>query len=424
VLYFFLSHTHGAVDDMAKFHADLSDRIRVLAGKKNEEVGFFDDTSLEGGDEWPSELYAKLATCRCFIALYSDRYFRSEFCGRELRVFLDRLEAYNRASGRRANALIPIKWTMTVTPRHPVLRDFQDEDTHFGDANHESGLWPIITLDSHREKYDTFLRRLAEKIYRTANTHAIPDAEPGLDIRAIRSAFHDDRIGSAGGESSPVRGAPDQYRRHINPTSRLVHFIVAAGQRQHMDEVVHRQDLRYYGDCCLDWAPYLPDERDPLIVHAGRVVAKQGSLDVEFACVEELAERVEFASQNNQMLIVLVDLWATQLNGHLAALKSYDRRTDPDPVLIVTNTADEDTSLNQDILWAQMASVLRRTSKSRYSGGYRVDCMTLERFTDALEKALLAAWDRRLKRAKSRAGDRASKRSPVLEGPTGSEEET
>jgi FxsC-like protein len=414
VLYFFLSHTHGGVDDMAKFHADLSEHLRVLAGlKKNEEVGFFDATSLEGGDVWPPELYDKLATCGSLIALYSDSYFRSEYCGREVRVFLDRLAAYEKKYGRHARrALIPIKWTLTLTGRHPALQNFQDEDSRFGDSG-EDDLWTMTTVEAHREAYDAFVKRLAEKIYRTVHECQIPSARLDVDITEIQSAFHENATEPGSGQPSrEVVGRREQ-------TSRFVHFVVAAGQRQRMNEVDRRRDTRYYGDHCLDWTPYLPYNRDPLVAHVGRVVSQRGNLGTDFVCINELIERIELASRNNQMLILLVDLWAPSLEDHRAVLATYDGYGNPEPVMIVGNIDDNDTKLNQDTLWAEMLRVLRRTNKGRYDRLYRIDCMTAEQFSSALAETIEVAQNLVLKRAgERRSGGRSTRRRPVLEGPS------
>jgi FxsC-like protein len=414
VLNFFISHTQGGVADMTKFYEDLSGHLRVLAGVESGEVGFFDATSLEGGDEWPPELYEKLATCGTFIALYSDRYFLSEYCGREVRVFLDRLAAYEKANGRHARgALIPIKWAINLDGRHPALQDFQDEDLRCGDTDE---LATMTTVRAHQESYDAFVRNLARKIYTTVHNYPIPPAETGVDFRNIRSAFHEGAgiPGSTGPSSRGVTGRPAGRRK---PTSRFVHFVVAAGRQEDMNDVDDRRDTNCYGAHCCDWAPYQPDDRDPLVRHVGRVVANKGNLATDFVCIDELIDRIEIAKRNNQMIIILVDLWAPSLNSHRRILRIYDNRNEPAPVMVIGNIQDGDTRQNQDILWAAMYRLFQRTRGGRYDKLYRTDCMTLEQFTTALGETIDLAQRRVLKRVGMGRSSSRSPRLPLLEGP-------
>lgn len=71
---------------------------------------FFDEDSIEVGDDWPEEIRAALLTAKCLLPIWSPEYFRSTWCIAEWKSFLTR-EKLLAARGRACSRLIvPIKF--------------------------------------------------------------------------------------------------------------------------------------------------------------------------------------------------------------------------------------------------------------------------------------------------------------------------
>jgi len=198
VLHFFLSYARGAPDDNARvqrFFHDLSTEIRVLIGDDNDVVvGFHDHGALRSGDDWPRELFDALCQAQTMIALFSPRYFRSEYCGREWTVFSERVRRWETQDGSRRARLIPIFWVRTKVP--DTVEHVQHRDVRFGEAYDREDLRELM-----REKdrnYEKFVRAVAIAVTDitdlTNEGQWMPPSDPrahlGPDLRVVPSAFH------------------------------------------------------------------------------------------------------------------------------------------------------------------------------------------------------------------------------------------
>ena len=62
---------------MREFFTDLGEEVRKLRGlDKHENPAFFDQESIETGDNWDAALLAALQQSRVLVPLYSPAYFR------------------------------------------------------------------------------------------------------------------------------------------------------------------------------------------------------------------------------------------------------------------------------------------------------------------------------------------------------------
>src|SRR5262245_44919752 len=85
----------------------LSQRVTQLTG---EGPGFV-DRNIEIGEDWRDDLAEALATSKTMVCLYSPSYFKSETCGKEMQVFLDRRRRYIRENvGKKPANIIPVIW--------------------------------------------------------------------------------------------------------------------------------------------------------------------------------------------------------------------------------------------------------------------------------------------------------------------------
>ena len=91
---FFFSYCRkDAADDanVLEFARDLREMVRgELSLPQSARVAFLDEDSIRVGESWSDSLASALASHQVLVALYSQDYFKRDFCGREVQVFLDR----------------------------------------------------------------------------------------------------------------------------------------------------------------------------------------------------------------------------------------------------------------------------------------------------------------------------------------------
>lgn len=117
-------------------------------------MGFFDQRDLELGEDWDAAIVDALQTCKTFIAMASPACFRSEYCGKEWRLFSDRLTALG---APRPPLLKPLIWSIkgaAGTARSAMaLRQRMALD---GLARAESGRALSGTVDAMSRPYRVF----------------------------------------------------------------------------------------------------------------------------------------------------------------------------------------------------------------------------------------------------------------------------
>ncbi|MDG4833528.1 FxsC protein [Solwaraspora sp. WMMD1047] len=401
MLRFFLSRAAGDDDSYAlRFFRDLSATIREIADVAGD-VGFVEASDAGGRAPWSIAARDALTSCRTFVALCSPRYFLSERNGRQWWIFADRIRRYERATGQRPPALIPVLWSSAGEAEHPGG----------GDRRGELGNEPIrqlIRLRSRRPQYETYLAELAGRIMTCAETHPLPESEPDFDPDRIPNAF------DLGGADATTE-TPEALAFAEAPTQR-VHFVVAAGSRSEMDEV--RNDLRFYGERGRDWAAYHPTLAEPLVAHA-RALAGERLFGSDVSDLDQLAHRVDQARRNNEIVVLLVDSWVTRLAGYQRMLAEFDGRGESGvAVLAPASSTDPETVRHRGELRAQLG----RTFPHNLNRGdqlVRIEIDSPESFEIDLVTALEEAQNRIFSHGRvfrRPAGDEPPDR-PILQGP-------
>jgi hypothetical protein len=211
--YFFLSYAHGdQIDDdrVARFFADLSTEIRAFTGDDRDEVvGFHDFGNLRAGQTWPKELIDALCEAGTFVAFWSPRYFKSQFCGKEWTIFAERVDRLHQQTGIRPPSIIPVLWVPVTPPMG--LGDLHHRDPLFSQAYQIHGLRELMRLDRWTE-YKAFVGALARRIREVAVRYPLPVPSLRADYHAVPSAFHprgtsDPPIPTPGAQP-PVRSRP------------------------------------------------------------------------------------------------------------------------------------------------------------------------------------------------------------------------
>ncbi len=130
---FFFSYARGDRDSfLDSFFEELSHEVAFSIGGDKGRVGFRELNDVRPGDDWRDEISQALQTGRVLLCLYTRRYFRRSYCGRELKVFLDRQTEvdYEDEEARHSKKIIglarasnPLDWPMPGIP--PIVRSIQ-----------------------------------------------------------------------------------------------------------------------------------------------------------------------------------------------------------------------------------------------------------------------------------------------------------
>lgn len=381
------------------FHQDLCRRVAELASERETVDGFLGTIGSETPN-WPAGMATALSRCDVFIAVLSPRYFLNRNCGKQYWVFNQRLRQFEAETGVHVPALLPVMWS----PTHSMIDIPMTEVTPDDETAHR-GLRRYVRITRLRDDYERFIERLAQQIISVTREHRLPQDTPVPDLTQTPSAFTvaDLRV-------DPAAATP------ATTGSQHVHFIIAAGSRSDMDEI--RQDLSYYGETAADWAPYLPALDRPLASHA-QALAADRLVGSDVAEIGDLIERIEQASRNNEIVVLLVDPWSTRLDAYRKVLAEADRRgLGGTAVLAPANQTDLETERNLDELGFDLRQTLRNSAK-RPGTLFRTRIGTVDNFDTDLANVLEEARNRVFTEGRVHnlpLGQSSSER-PILRGP-------
>jgi FxsC-like protein len=395
--YFFLSRAPDQDDIfVTRFFNDLSDAVRSELGKDaSADVGYLDPGSSDA-PQWPADAQAALATCGTFIALCSTRYFLSPHCGRAWGVFAERLREFRRRTGSPARSLLAVPWADggALTDLPPV----DDVQPQVSPPPHGEELSVLIRISSHRTAYREYVRELARRVLAAHRRHQLPAAAPDRGIEAVPDAF----------AGHPRRRGGDERAVHVS-------FAVVAGTREQMRRV--RANTTPYGDRREDWAPYHPAAPQPVTNRAVAVAASR-RIGSEVVSLESLADRLATARDGNEIVVLLVDAWATQLDDLRAVLREANARDEAAAVLVPTNYDDPETNEHRGQLRVAVLAAFPGRGR-RPDLTFHPEVTTVDRFDADLAVAIVEAQSRLLRSgaaARTRSRARPSAR-PILGGP-------
>jgi len=414
VLHFFMSYARGDDDAFVQqFFTDLSNEVRGRAGvDPRQPVGFLDTVSIPLGAEWPTELTNALSTSQCFLALTSPNYFLSPFCGKEFHAFSTRLDEYERHHRVRPPALLPLQWFPTRNV--PAVADMiQRATAHLGQEYQQHGLRPLLRLSNLRDAYQHCVFTLAEHIVRTTEIHRIPELPTQPTVDALPSAFRMDSVRLP----DMLPATTSENEDHWSGGPRFVHFVIAACTRDEVGTTT-RQHVDFYGKYFTDWAPYRPGMQEPIAQRAVDIAARR-HLASELRDLDGLDGLIDYATARNQIVILVVDAWATLLPRYRTVLADYDRRNEPTTaVLIPSNSADKETMSNHMILSTALAQTFPRNMIRDDKEMFRINISTADDFSTELADVLAVAENRLYKYGiVYRTPPEPWRTRPTLEGP-------
>jgi hypothetical protein len=138
-----------------------------------EMVCFVDRNGIKLGDVWDQTLAEAIGSSQVLVCLVSPHYLNSEWCGRELRLFLDRIEAQP-AGERRVPRVFPLIWELTPGRRLPAaISQFQFQEGELPQAYRENGLRQVVYHERFRAAFQKVVEVVSDRI-RDAILHQPP----------------------------------------------------------------------------------------------------------------------------------------------------------------------------------------------------------------------------------------------------------
>jgi hypothetical protein len=216
--YFYLSCARSDIDPyLQKFFRDLSDAVAARAGLPAGAVaGKFFERDVHVGGDWDAEVIDALQVSRTIVCIYSPAYFNSEYCGKEVGIFLMRRELYmqrERAVGRQdilpPAVIKPVPWIplgRSVPDAVPEAADAYGDPT----ATHNlEGLRRMVkAFFSYNAPYSIFIEMLARLILETAERVDLPPLTYPPPLHQIRNPFQPNARAESAGRPPLEDSAP------------------------------------------------------------------------------------------------------------------------------------------------------------------------------------------------------------------------
>jgi FxsC-like protein len=424
VPYFFLSYARADDDGyLSRFYRDLSEAVRSRTGHAADDVGFRDELSMHIGTDWPTTLANAITSARVFVALCSPSYFASEMCGKEWQMFVDLSQDRQAATAGESPVLLPLTW-IPATAIPDRVRRLQHSHAGLGEIYAREGLHFLSRLSRYRDDYHLFITRFAERIVAAGESYTpeppyyLPDFDSVPNAFLVEEASNDpDRLQVEGqlpaeGQQEDVDVLPPGGPRHVN-------FVVVVAPSHELARI--RNETQFYSTNPHDWAPYKPLSTQRICVFAQNIASTKDLTSALATADRSIIDLLLRAREQNEIVVLIVDVWSTRLDPFHAVLREYDERNAPtSAVMVPWNEIDEELTERS----AELAEDLRRAfpnNTAREDPLFRSAIPTLERFQTALEEVLAEAQSRvfHFGMVARRAGGTHVVDRPILTPPSG-----
>jgi len=354
-----------------------------------------------------------------------------------------------------------------------VLAGLQYDHSDFGKLYTQRGLRYLLQLKRNHDDYQEFLVALADRIVALAERSAPPELVDPPAFHALRSAFDPagyaaDLPGSAGSDSAepsarptaaasertadtesdilPASGAsrsagpfgrpegpkepdvpevptavPADTSWSSDPATisggpKRVTFVLAATSAAELSTL--RSQLDYYGSHYDEWMPYHPRFRQRVCIAAQAVAAQQDMSSRVVKLQDGISDLLERSRQHNEVVVFIVDAWASQIDHYHRALREYDDRNEPfTGVLVPWNSDDAETIANAAALKESLERALWK-NVVRGDNFIRMEIPSQEEFDTSLLQLLVDTQARVFRTPYSvRTPNSPRRRRPFLSGP-------
>ncbi|MCX4973360.1 TIR-like protein FxsC [Streptomyces sp. NBC_00620] len=342
--YFFLSYAHAprhGSDEtdrdmwVDRLFRDLCDHIFQMTDVPGGAAGFM-DRQMRAGEIWTQETALSLARCRVFVPLYSPRYFRSSWCGREWSHFSRRAARHRSGRPGTPSAVVPALWTPVQSHQlPPELRRVHYAHTEMGPRYHTYGLYGLIKLSSFRRDYQRAVMELARRIVDVGDNVLV---EPGL--------------------RTPLDQMPDAFAPQPRTSARrTLRITVAASSLNRLPE---GRSPDYYGGSAVDWNPFHPECPTSLGTLAAEI-AERLDYRPEVTAFDDGHSTASEPAALDGPEVMLLDRWVLRDPKHREQLGRFDNSHRPATGLMVPwNDADPDSREAETELSAETEATLPR----------------------------------------------------------------
>ena len=209
---FFVSHATAYGDSkvrtdadpntpFGRFYKDLSEDVGQLATRRaGADPGFF-DRGMNAGVDWEREILAAVGTCQVLVALVSEPYTKSKWCGWEWDAFSRRRtwRRSDRVPMSSPMCILPVIWAPSpFTPKvisipqlfvpSPLL---DEERGQIGPRYKREGVYGLYRIDPNGA-YRATVWRLAQEIQRLLSTYWVEPDVPA-DSNALTNVFAEEQ---------------------------------------------------------------------------------------------------------------------------------------------------------------------------------------------------------------------------------------
>jgi hypothetical protein len=210
--YFFFSYARDDDDPYLKsFFEGLQKQVSLLGGEPIETVAFRDTHNIRTGDDWNSKISIAVQTSKVLVCIYTARFFRREFCGKEFAAFLKRHNGLRYESVqeegqikyrvRDARNIIPILWVGAkdlaghpdrlpphlVSAIHHTIQESRQMTSRVREDYQADGLRSIYSRGP-KAKRDSFILHFARAIF---HAEPLPTADQPPSFGELWNAFRD-----------------------------------------------------------------------------------------------------------------------------------------------------------------------------------------------------------------------------------------
>ncbi|HEX8701910.1 MAG TPA: FxsC protein [Myxococcaceae bacterium] len=327
---FFFSHSHldWKTDTyLRSFFQELKEEVG--RGYPPEEVAFRDTQDISLAEPWRPALVAGLNTSRVLVCAITDNWLKSEYCGKEVEIFLRRSVRFSPDTPREQMAcILPVFWEKKMK-LPAALAEFQWTHESLSAEYLLQGLRYLRKMK--RQQYKQSLHAFAEKIRTLAVGTALPPLEPFPPLSQVHSALHPKPApapSSPGVAPSPASDPAPTPPVKGGPNS--VKFIFVAATPQEMEELwknKERVEAVYGPKGGRSWKPYVPEEPRSIGLLAQDAASAQ-ELHFDYLPLperlSELKDAIRRADEDNEPVVIIVDVWSTFIERYKRELRHCD----------------------------------------------------------------------------------------------------
>ena len=269
----------------------LNARVDDLTGQP----GFVDQTDIQPGQEWPDELAEALRTARTLVCLYSPAYFQTEYCGKEMQVFLERRRKYiDDNAGMKPANIIPVVWQPVPYRIPKTLPDIEYKNPNIDSDSR--GVWNLGDDGRDRDLIE-IADQIALRVRNADDITPLPALAQRPRMAAVQSAF------------VPQLPLPPFDMPDTKQGPDAVTFVYPSST--------------HWGA----W-PWSPPENQALLYLAAAAAQGREMQPTELAfdpTDANLLARLQALRQRNNVVVLFVDAANLDLQGLSARIQDYDR---------------------------------------------------------------------------------------------------